>query len=245
MTKQSGLGQKLLVRGYDLSGDIGSLSNISGGPETLPATGIDKEAQERLFGLRTGGLTFMSYFNPSAGQAHPVLGALPTTDVDVMYLHRQVLGNPAACCRAKQLNYDGTRGTDGAFTFTTQVESNGYSLEWGEQATAGLRTDTAATNGSSLDGGAASLFGFQAYLQVLAFTGTSATIKIQSSSDDGAGDAFADVAGASFGAQTAIGTSRLAVTGAVERYLRVVSTGTFTNCVFSVVICRNQAAVVI
>jgi hypothetical protein len=51
--------------------------------------------------------------------------------------------------------------------------------------TAAPRTDTTATNGTSYDFGTGSTaFGLQAYLQVLSFTGTSCTIKLQESSDN-------------------------------------------------------------
>jgi hypothetical protein len=118
----------------------------------------------------------------------------------------------------------------------------------GLQGTAGVRADTTATNGTSVDFGTGSTaFGLrlQAYLHVTAFTGTSCTVKLQESSDDGAGDAFADVTGGSFGAQTAVGASRIATsaTQTVERYLRVVTTGTFTVCNFHVTIVRNATAV--
>ena len=67
---------------------------------------------------------------------------------------------------AKQLNYDGTRANDGAFTFAVSAQANGYGLEWGKQLTAGTRTDTGATNGTGV------AFGYSGedYLRV---TGTS------------------------------------------------------------------------
>lgn len=51
---------------------------------------------------------------------------------------------------AKQLNYDLTRADDGRLTFAVRAESNAYGLEWGNQLTAGLRTDTGATNGTGV-----------------------------------------------------------------------------------------------
>jgi hypothetical protein len=80
-------------------------------------------------------------------------------------------------------------------------------------------------------------------VQLVAFTGTSVTVKLQSSSDDGAGDAFSDVSGATTGALTTVGASRVAVTGSLERYLRVVTTGTFTVANFVVSVTRNATAV--
>lgn len=242
--KSSGLGDNFYLHGYDLSGDIGSIST-SGGPALLDVTGIDKSAYERIGGLRTGGMSWQAWFNPAANQAHDRLENLPTTDVHCAYFRGTTLGNPAACMVAKQLNYDGTRAADGAFTFAVEAQSNAYGLEWGKAMTAGKRTDTAATNGSSVDFGTGSTtFGLQAYLQVFAFTGTSVTVSLEESADNGAVDPWTAVTGGSFTAATGITAERIATASnqTVERYLRVVTTGVFTNAVFAVVVNRNDTA---
>ncbi|MFI9200159.1 hypothetical protein [Streptomyces sp. NPDC053048] len=246
MAKQSGLGDNLYVAGYDLSGDIGSLGGISGGPAALEVTGIDKSAFERIGGLRDGKLEFTAWFNPATDRAHQRFRSLPTTDVITSYFRGTTLGNPSANIVAKQINYDGTRADDGAFTFAVEAQANGYGLEWGRSMTAGKRTDTTATNGSSVDFGTGSTaFGLQAYLHVFAFTGTSVTVKLQESSDDGAGDAWADVTGGAFTAATGITSERITTSSSqtVERYLRVVTTGTFSNAVIAVSVVRNATAV--
>lgn len=245
MSKQSGLGDNLYVAGYDLSGDINSLGGVGGGPAALEFTGIDKSAFERKGGVRDGRLQMTSYFNPAAGQAHPRLSLLPTTDVIMAYFRGTALGGASANIVAKTPNYDGTRGDNGEFKFGVEALANGYGLEWGTNLTAGKRTDGSATNGSSVDFGTGSTsFGLQAYLHVFAFTGTSVTVKLQESSDDGSGDAWADVTGGGFTAATGITAERIATSGSqtVERYLRVVTTGTFSNAIFAVSVNRNPVA---
>ncbi|MEC3993999.1 hypothetical protein VSR01_10760 [Actinacidiphila sp. DG2A-62] len=243
MSKQSGLGDRFLIDGHNLSGDINSPA-LAGGPAALVVTGVDKGAPERIGGVRDGSLGWTAFFNPGeeADAAHAVLSALPQADVHCMYLHTVTLGRPAACLVAKQIGYDGNRGDDGAFTFAVQAQANGYGLEWGVQLTPGMRTDTAATDGDSVDLTAAGAFGLQAYLQVLAVTGTSVTVKLQQSSDNGVADAWADVTGGAFAAATEPGVQRLQTARgqAVERYLRAVTTGTFTEAVFAVVVARNE-----
>ena len=44
MAKQSGLGQRLYVGGFDISGDVGSIDNASTPTALLDVTGIDKLA---------------------------------------------------------------------------------------------------------------------------------------------------------------------------------------------------------
>jgi hypothetical protein len=245
VAKQGGLGDALYAAGYDVSGDINSLGNVGGGPAALPFTGIDKSAFERKGGVRDGRVEFVSYFNPGTDAAHSRFKLLPTTDQIVTYCRGTTLGNPAACLVGKQIGYDGQRGDDGSFTFNISAVANGYGLEWGRLLTAGKRTDTTATNGSSVDFGTGSTaFGLQAYLHVFSFTGTSVTVKLQESSDNGSGDAWADVTGGAFTAATGVTSERIATSSSqtIERYLRVVTTGTFSNAVFAVVVNRNDTA---
>lgn len=242
--KQSGLGDQLYIDGYDLSGDVGSIDDIGGGPDELMVTGIDKSAKERIGGQRDGRVSMMTYFNPGSNQEHARLKGLPTTDVQIAYCRGSAIGNQGASMVAKQTNYDLTRGDDGALSFKVDALANTYGLEWGEQLTAGKSTLGVAGALTSVDYGAGiatTNFGLQAYLQVFAFTGTSATVAVQSSTDNAVGDAFANVTGAAFTAATAIGVQRIATANnaAVERYLRVNVTGTFSNLVFNVIVCRN------
>jgi hypothetical protein len=247
MAKVSGLGDNLYVGGYNLSGDIGSVDKISTSLASFDMTGIDKFAMERIAGLREGDISFTAFFNPASNQEHPVLSALPTGDVVVTYARGTTLGNAAACLVAKQLNYDGKRGDSGELKFNVDTKSNGYGLEWGVQLTAGLRTDTVATNGSSYDTGGSLSFGGQAYLQVTGFSGTDVTIKIQDSANN---SAFTDVSGLSFTAVTAAPfTQRLAIanTATIRQYVRAVTTTSagFTSATFSVVLNKNKIAGVV
>lgn len=247
MSKQTGLGDRLFVGGFNLSGDIGSLGAIGGGPSPGEVTGIDKSAKERLGLLRDGRIEFNSWFNPAASQEHDVLSALPRTDVLVSYWRGTLVGGAAASCLAKQVNYDPTRGEDGSLEWTIAAQANGFGLEWGEQLTAGARTDAAPTNGASIDNGASSAFGLQFYVQVLGGSATLANIELHQSSDNGGGDPFALIPGmqvALSGGTLSPATHRLAATGSIERYLRVVTGGAFTSIQFAAMVVRNPVATV-
>jgi hypothetical protein len=243
VTKSSGLGDNLYVAGYDLSGDVGSLSRIGGGPALLEVTAINASAMERLGGIRDGAIEFTAFHNTAASREHIALSPLPTTDALVTYARGTTLGNPAACCLAKEVGYDPTRAADGMLTFNTSAQANGYGLEWGDQLTAGLRTDTAGTNGTGVDGTASTSFGWQAYLQVTGFTGTSVTVTLEDSADN---VSFASFTGSAFAAASAIGAQRISSTSrtaTVRRYVRAVTSGTFSSATFNVVFVRNQTAV--
>lgn len=244
MAKTGGLGDRFFIAGQDVSGDVNSIGNIGGGPALLDGTDITMSAMARIPGLRDGRMEWVSFFNPTLAATHDKLAALPTADVMCTYARGASVGNPAACLIAKQINYDGTRGNDGALTFAVSAQANGYGLEWGLQLTAGLRTDTAATLGASIDTAASAAFGAQAYLQLTAFTGTDVTVKVQDSADN---TTFADVTGLTFTQVTAApATQRLATsnTATIRRYLRAVTvtTGGFTSATFSVVVNKNPIA---
>lgn len=245
MAKTNGLASELFIGGYQLSGDIQAVDNISCPAATLDVTAINKSAYERINGLRDGTIEATTFFNTATGRAHPVLKTLPTTDSHLMYCHKTTLGNPAACLVAKQINYDGSRGSDAGFTFKVQAQGNAYGLEWGNQLTAGLRTDTTATNGTAIDTTASASFGAQAYLQVTALTGTNVIVAIEDSADN---VSFAAVTGLAFTSVTsAPGFERLATanTATVRRYVRAVTTGTFTSASFVVAINKNETAGVV
>jgi hypothetical protein len=249
MTKKSGLGDNWYVDAFDLSGDVGAVNRISGGPQLLEVTAINKNAYERIGGLRIGGMEYANFFNPSAGQAHAALKTLPTTDSIASYFRGTNQGDPAASCIGKRIDYAWERGADGSLSGANNAESNGFGLEWGEQLTSGRDVLAVAGSGTGLDYGAGvgtTNFGLQSYMHVFAFTGTSATVNIQSSTDNGSGDAYATITGGSFAAVSAVGSQRIQTgrTAAVERWLRYNVTGTFSNFDFALVVVRNDVSVV-
>lgn len=239
MAKTSGLGQRFFVGGFDLSGDTGSASRIGGGPAPSEITGIDKSAYERVGLLRTGSIEWSSWFNPT--NAHPVLSALPYTDVILSWLTGTALGDPAASLVGKEIDYAPERGQDASMAIACVAMSNGFGIEWGNTLTAGLRTDTTATNGTGVDTLASVSFGGQAYLNLTAFTGTSVVVKIQDSADNAT---FADVTGFTFTTATGATSERLQLgaTATLRRYLRVITTGTFSSASFVVNVVKNQTA---
>ena len=240
MAKQAGLAQEFYAGGYDLSGDVGAIQECSCPRVVLEVTAINKSARERVNGLADGKIVFSPWFNDAANQEHAALKGLPTADVLVMYVDAPTVGQPAACLVAKQMSYDWRRGNDGSLAGTVEARGQGNALDWLDMLTAGIRTDTAATNGSSKDDAAATTYGIVAHLQAFAFTGTSVTVAIQESSLDGGADPWATKL--SF---IAVSASRQAerktATGTVERYLRVVTTGTFTSAAFAVAYRRGTA----
>jgi hypothetical protein len=251
MGKQGGLGQRLYVGGYDISGDIIEVGGAAMPMATLETTGIDKSAKERIYGHRDGLLDVTAWFNPenvTTVQEHAVYSTLPTVDVPTMYtVVPPAIGADVYTIVGKQINYDPKRAADGSFTFGVSTQANQFGAEWGKLLTVGKRTDSAATNGTALDQTTVSTaFGWQAYLQVFAMAGTDVTVKLQDSADN---STFADLTGAAFSpiTTTTPGGQRLqaaSATATVRRYVRASTTtaGGFTNLVFAVAFVRNLQA---
>lgn len=247
MAKETGLGDNFYLGSYDLSGDTQAVDTIATTFSPIDKTGIDKKAYERIKGLRTGSLAWKSHFNVSAGQEHEKLSTLPTADQIASYFHKPATaGNPAASLVGKQIDYKGSRDSKGDIIFTVNVDSNLYALEWGIGLTPGIATLSGAGSLTGINDVAATTnFGLQAYLHVFAFTGTSATINIQSSQDNGSGDAYATLTGGTFTVVTAATSERIqtARNTSVEKWLRVNVTGTFSNLQFAINCIRNSTTV--
>lgn len=244
MTKQSGLGDNLYVDGVDISGDVGALGRIGGGLSALDLTGIDKSAHERFGGKRDGGIEFTGFFNDDTSRAHPTLKTLPSADRVLTYCRGTTLGSPAASLVGKQINYDMTRPVDGSLAVAVTAQANTYGIDWGRLLTPGKETDTAGANGTGVDfTDVSTAFGWQAFLHVFAFTGTSVTVTLQDSADN---VSFANLTGGAFTAASGVGAQRLegGRTATVRRYVRAVTSGTFSNVVFAVQFVRNDSAVV-
>lgn len=242
MTKDSGLGDYLYIDGVDVSSGIGKLQNISGGPRPFDTTTVTLDASRRAGAERSGNLHFTTFFDTTL--THPVLSALPVRDVVLTYLRGTAPDLHSAGLLAKQVDYAGTRAGDGSFTLDVDAPTTISDVEWGQTYVGGrVRTDTAATNGVGVDDGDSTIAGLTAFLHVFApATVTTATVTIQHSNDNGVSDTWSTISGGAFPAVTAVPVaSRIEVAAGttIKRWLRVITTGTFTSLPFFVMIARK------
>mgnify|MGYP000151929511 FL=1 len=238
MTTKSGIGGAFFYDGYDISGDVGSIGTIRASISPLDVTPINVSGMKRITGRKSGELNWNVFFNDAASQEHVALKSLTRTDHYGLWAQScAAIGDVGAAMLGKQVNYDWQFGADGGAVGSVQMLSNGAPLEFVELLTPGKRTDTTATNGASLDGGAATTYGLAAYAFLTAFSGTNITLTLEDSANN---SAFAAITGGAFTAFTGIGAQRIqtAVGGTVRRYVRVVSSGTFTSATFVVVFVR-------
>lgn len=247
MAKRSGMGNFLVVDTFDASGDINSLPRISGSMTTQDVPNITQEGQARIGLLHDGAIDWMAYWNPgvAANDAHNIYSTLPTVDRGLTFGISKTLGASAASMVGKQINYDGSRGADGSFTFSLNALANGYGLQWGELVTSGILSLAASDEEPSIDNGASSAHGAQLYLNVLSFTGTSVFIGMDHSTDNAGADPFAAIASGALESEvTAAGTFRKATAAGttIKRYVRLYASGTFSEVTFVANFVRNESA---
>lgn len=244
MAKQSGIGQRLYIHGFDISGDVGQIDGIGSPINLLDVTSIDKSAVERIMGRRDARISFTAFFNKAADQEHLALKGLPLTDVLAVVLFGTTRGDSMVAISAKQINYDATRAADGALGFGVELlGSAGFPLEYGRVLVA-KTADANATDQTSLDGitGAATASGAVGFLQHFEDSSPTGTLEydIEDSANIGSGFtnliAFANVPTAYAG----IG-ERVSVNGEVLRYTRASTNGAGTNFSYSMGIRIRQS----
>tara|TARA_Y100000310_G_scaffold145001_1_gene144357 strand:- start:367 stop:1113 length:747 start_codon:yes stop_codon:yes gene_type:complete len=235
MAKKSGLGQEFYIHGYDLSGDVGSLDGVGAPRGLLDITAINKSAVERLNGRSDATLSFNTWFNDATEQEHAALSGLVTTDRIVLWAMGGSTGDAACAFPAKQLDYDGSRGADGSLAFSVSCVADGVAADWCALLTDGQVTHASAGSNTSRDDGAATSAGMVAYLEIVDCDSGTPTVQIQESSDNGSSDAWTNVVTfSSVGYASTPTAERLTMSGTVKRYLRVTTTGTFSNADFIV-----------
>ncbi|MGE3448687.1 MAG: hypothetical protein AB7H92_14030 [Microbacteriaceae bacterium] len=237
MPKEAGLDDRLFCNGFDLSGDIGSIQTIKRSVAEFDATGINKNAKERLQLLADGELSFNSYFTGDASDtnnehAHERLRNLDTTAL-VTYFRGTTQGGGGAGLVAKQFSYDLNRAANGGLLGSVQCKAaGGVATEWGRILdAAGTASSTGTNQSTGLDLGASHGIDDMAFhFHVTAFTGTNATVIVQT--DDNSGFTTPTTYGSFAVVSAANAYERLAVSGAPERYIRWRVTGTFSAITF-------------
>jgi hypothetical protein len=239
MAKQTGLTDNFFIDGHDLSGNVTSVDTIAGRKATIDTPVLDKAGMDRLAGHGDAEISFTSWFDDGTNLEHTALSGLPTTDVVVLYTRGVASDAPAAGLVAKQLNYDGSKGQDKALTLSVQALSNAVPLEWGVLLSAGAITQSSAGSESSKDDSSSTSNGIAAYLQMIDINSGAPTIKIEHSSNNSSWSDLIAFTAVSDGAEPT--AERKTASGTVNRYLRITSTGTFSNAKFVVAYRRGEA----
>ena len=236
MAKTSGLNTRCYVAGYDISGDANSLDGVGYNQAVIDTTAINGVATSRIIGLVDGTLGVNVFFEATSEHAALLASnVVPTGDRVVLVPLGSAVGDAGIGLVAKQANYDVSQGGTGSpVSAKASFSANGYPPEFGVMLTAHDDTHSSASNGTSVDNSASSANGGAGYIQAFSLSSGTPTVKIQHSSDN---STFTDLI--TFTASTAISSQYKTVSGTVNRYIRVISTGTFSNLKFACLFYRG------
>lgn len=233
-----GSGTKVYVTGHDLSSWLKSAS-VSVEVETHDRTTFGAAGKLYHPGLQDGTLSADGIFDAAVSPAKSVddrMAELLGLDNTVVTVFQ---GGESLGARGKSM-----LAIDKSYSVESPVDDL-VSLSFEAQSKAGIdpvicfhpQASRATTGtGTAIDNLAASTLGVIAYLHVFAVTG-SVVVKVESSSDNGGSDPWAPLV--TFASAAAVGAQRIALAGAVERYLRVSWTITGGPAVFSVAVGRK------
>jgi len=232
MAKTNGLNCRLYVEGYDLSGDANSLSGLGYTNELLDVTTLDVSAKKRLIGTVDTEMSFDAWFDNAASHQHAVWssnsGKLPTTDQDILIPMGSAVGDQFVGLIAKEGTYNVARSGGSAISATASFSANGSTAEYGEMLTAFDDTHSSAGSGTVVDSGASSSNGGTGFLQLLSLDSGSVTVNLQEATSSG-GTYTNFMTFSTVAAAAAPSAERLTNTGTVQRYIKVTTTGTFSN----------------
>ena len=232
MAKVNGLNVRFYVEGYDLSGDANALSAMGYTNELLDVTALDSSARKRIIGIVDSEITCDAWFDNAASKQHAIWtsnsGKQPTTDQEIVIPFGSAVGDQFVGLVAKQGTYSVTRSPGSAISANAVFSANGSAAEFGEMLTAHDDTHSTAGSGTVVDSGASSSNGGTGYLQLLSLDSGSVTVNLQESTSSGGSYSnfmtFSTVAAAA-----APAAERLTMEGTVQRYIKVTTTGTFSN----------------
>lgn len=217
---------KVYVAEFDLTSMFDGVSS-SQACDLSEVTTFGDSAREYVTQLRDAEISLDGFFSGAANESHAELLATVGTATVVSVFPQGVgaAGDPAFGASLFGVDYEISTGVSGAGRVSLSGQSNsgiGAGILIGK-----MLAVSAAGNGSTVDElGAAGTTtnGGSATFHLTEFTGTSITLKVQHSAN---GSSWTDLI--SSGALTAATGVGGTATGTVERYVRLLWTGTFTS----------------
>jgi hypothetical protein len=225
----------VLFKQFDLSGyfnsyDLGQMA------ETAETTTFGNAAKTYIVGQRDGTLSLVGLFDGAADAVDEELAATiaaATVPVITIGINGTTVGNAAKLALAHTTSYQVTGSVGDAVQVSGEFQATG-GIDNGVFLHA-LGAETGTANGASVDNGASTANGWAANLHVTVDNVTSATIKVQHSTDN---SSWADLG--TFTAVSVVGSEQITGTGTVNRYTRcIVSAFTGTSATFAVALARR------
>lgn len=205
-------------------GDNGRVATPQLSAQTQPSTTFNDSGVTRRVGLKDISLAYEGLFDGASQKSHAALNDLRTNRRIVsVYYEGDTLGNEGIVLNSAHAEtYESPVTVGELVPLNASIMQSGAEKEVVSLYAKPSAAITATANGSSVDNGASSSNGGSLIVHVFTFTASGGNAQwiahIQESSDDGVGDAWADIDTITI---SAVGAQEVTWTGATERYLRV------------------------
>ncbi|CAB4144698.1 hypothetical protein UFOVP1296_36 [uncultured Caudovirales phage] len=218
MTFRHGKNTKILINQYDLSSFF-SESSVSQSVETGETTTFTSSAKSYVVGLTDSTMSLKGFYDGDTGAVDEIMEAALATDNEIITVAPEglVAGSRVTTFNSLFTSYEITSPVADVVSISMEGQTNdrmdrGISL-YALTATSATGSSTAIDNATSTTNGGVG----QIHVPINTRNGTS-TIKIQHSADN---STWADLITFSVVSTTTVTSERVAVTGTVNRYLRV------------------------
>lgn len=228
----AGFNGKVVLNGYDLTAYFNN-AQYTNQQGTHDTTVFGLTSKTGINGLAEGTIALDGFFDSASTAAEDtVLNAAMTATSDgvaLVFPAGDAIGARGRGCASIHTSYQVTDPVDGVAAIAAAIAADGGLDAVVSLHALGAETGAPPVNSAQVDNSVSSANGGAGYIEATAFTGTSVIVKIQHSSDGGAGGTWVDLI--TFTAISAANAKeRKTVTGTVNRYLRTQhASGTFTS----------------
>lgn len=223
MAKQSALNTKIFLNQYEVSGEL--VAAVMGFNRETPKTnGFGQAGPRRVVANIDTTSEMNGFFDGDDDKIDEILEALKAGSADAK-LCKSIGASLGDVCYEQLVIVSSqprsARNGEAALINFSSVGSNGPTRS--QQLTTQKQTVTGNLSGTGVNMGVTTVTTdeFQVVYRILSGTFTSFDLDVQESSDDGGGDAYADIADLAQASVTAVGVHRKSTTAATEAYKRL------------------------
>ena len=232
----AGKNSGVLFGAFDLTSYFNSLS-FSKETNAISTTMFGDDNESYISGIESASLDLSGLFDGGTDRNDEELSnafSVTTSTPLSVFQNGTTAGQPCVLLDSKIQNYT----IDSSVSEAVGVSSNFTGDNFGRGLSLYALTNTSATaNTTAVDFGSSTTFGGQAFLHCTAHSSANIAVKLQSSADNAS---FADVTAGGFTAITGTTSERIAPTGTINRYVRLVITVTSGSAPFQVSFSPNK-----
>jgi hypothetical protein len=232
----AGKNSGVLFGAFDLTSYFNNFS-FSRDMNAISTTMFGDDNESFIEGISTANLDISGLFDGTTDAVDEELtNAFATTSATplTVFQNGTTAGEPCVVLNSKIQNYT----IDSSVSEAVGVSSTFTGDNFGRGLSLYALTNTSATaTTTAVDFGSSTTFGGQAFLHCTADSSANIAVKLQSSADN---SSFADVTGGGFTAITGTTSERIAPTGTINRYVRLVITVTGGAATFQVSFSPNK-----